>query len=275
MLIGIGILGFPYALRCTGWSGLGLLAFVMLSTCHTARILGKCLSMYPQLQSFSDIGREAFGFPMEIFIGIVFFIELFLACSAYLIIAGDNLAKLFPSVLSQSKWMIVVALIILPSTWLSNLVLLSYLSIFGIIATLFLLVVVVFIGLSHFEAPGSLWDPSETQLINWDLFPLAIGLMMSGFAGHAVLPNIYHSMDNKRQFNSMIHSTFVIASIIYITMSVCGYIMFGNDIQEEITLNMDPNNILVQFSTWMTILNPMTKFALTLNPSKNVQFLQC
>jgi vesicular inhibitory amino acid transporter len=181
VLVGIGILSFPFAFKNSGWiGGSTILLFTLISTCYTSKIIGKCFRLYGDLdlQSFSDLGRKAFGIRMEWFIGFVLFVELFLACSAYIILCADNLEKLFPGILDRRIWMIITTVIIMPTTWLRNLSTLSYFSAFGIIASIFLLFSVIFSGISNRSSPGSLVDPVNTKIIEWNSLPISFGLIM-------------------------------------------------------------------------------------------------
>jgi vesicular inhibitory amino acid transporter len=180
VLVGIGILGFPFAFKNAGWVGGSiLLGITIFATNYTSKLLGRCLGMYfPKLNSFSDIGREAFGTKMEWFIGFIFFVELLLACSAYLIICGDNMENLFPNYFGAKEWMLFTALTVLPTTWLKNLTMLSYVSAFGLIASVFLLFTVLYSGFSATSSPGSLLHPESTVLFDAHSFPIALGLIM-------------------------------------------------------------------------------------------------
>jgi vesicular inhibitory amino acid transporter len=186
VLVGIGILGFPFAFKNAGWvGGSVLLLMTILATNYTSKLLGRCLGMYfPKLNSFSDIGREAFGKKMEYFIGFIFFVELLLACSAYLIICGDNMEKLLPTYFGAKEWMLFTALVVLPSTWLKNLTMLSYVSAFGLIASVFLLFTIIYSGFTTSESPGSLLHPEKTILFDSNDFPVALGLIMVNTSKH-------------------------------------------------------------------------------------------
>ena len=75
--------------------------------------------------------------------------------------------------------------------------LLSNLSIVGILSSLFLMGTMLGLGLTQpkNEYGGSILDPEPTVLLaELDRMPLALGLVMVGFAGHAVFPSIYMSM---------------------------------------------------------------------------------
>lgn len=43
VLCGLGLLSYPFALRCSGWSGILLLLFFTVSTFYTALVLAKCI----------------------------------------------------------------------------------------------------------------------------------------------------------------------------------------------------------------------------------------
>lgn len=68
------------------------------------------------------------------------------------------------------------------------------------------------------------------------LFPLSLGLIMSGFAGHAVFPSIYRDMENPSEYNKMVNVTYGITTVIYIVMAVIGYVMFGQDSLQEVII---------------------------------------
>lgn len=268
VLVGLGLLAYPFALSNTGWMGLLLLAIMLIGTSYTALILPKCMAA-SKSSTFPDMGREAYGRPLEIFIGIVFFIELVFACSSYLIVSADNLHLMFSSVwpgFTPLHWILVTTAIVLPSTWLPNMSLLSYLSAFGFAASVVLFLAVTYTGFST-QGPGSITRAAApTALFHWQSTPLAIGLFMSGFAGHAVFPNIYQSMKDRSRYPAMVATTYLGATLLYVSMACFGYLMYGDAVKEEITLNL-PRGFLSDLATWMTIVNPMTKFALTLEPA--------
>jgi vesicular inhibitory amino acid transporter len=78
-------------------------------------------------------------------------------------------------------------------------------------------------------------------------------------------------MAKRKQYPSMINCAYSIAFFLYISMSIAGYSMFGGGVLQEITLNLKPG-VLSHAAVLMTIINPVTKFALTLNPSETFSF---
>ncbi|CAG8489848.1 1528_t:CDS:2 [Scutellospora calospora] len=149
-----------------------------------------------------------------------------------------NAVILFPQVdLTHLK--LIVFLVITPVTWLP-IHYLSYTSILGIFTASSLALVLLFDGLTKFEAPGSLWKPTDTCLLppNWMVVPLAFGLINSAFSGHAVFPSLYRDMAKPSHYKKMVNSSYLISGVIYITVSIL----------------------------WLIVINPLSKYPLTLTP---------
>lgn len=78
VLLGVGVLSSPFALRSSGWVlGAPLFLFFMFVTNHTAKLLGKSLDFQEGMQTYPDIGEAAFGTKGRVIISVTFFCELF------------------------------------------------------------------------------------------------------------------------------------------------------------------------------------------------------
>jgi vesicular inhibitory amino acid transporter len=89
---------------------------------------------------------------------------------------------------------------------------LAYTSVIGILSSLLIVFVLFYDGLTKLQAPGSLFDPSTTELfvpIEFQKTGLAFGLFMAGFSGHAVVPSLARDMAEPAQFKTMIKWAFV------------------------------------------------------------------
>lgn len=64
--------------------------------------------------------------------------------------------------------------------------------------------------------------------------PLSFGLIMAGFAGHAVFPTVYRDMENPKQYRTMVNWTYVATTIVYFGVAACGYLMFGSQTMQEV-----------------------------------------
>lgn len=135
VLVGVGILSLPLAMRYSGWVlGLLFLLSAALSTRYTASILAKCLNRYPRMTHFSELASVAFGIKTRVTVEILITIELAAACVALVVLFADSLNALIPG-WGVVEWKLVCGIIILPL----NFVPLRYLSItsvFGILCSM-------------------------------------------------------------------------------------------------------------------------------------------
>ncbi|KAI8839618.1 transmembrane amino acid transporter protein-domain-containing protein [Chytridium lagenaria] len=274
LLLGLGLLSLPYALRCGGWiPGLTILISTAFITSYTAYILSRCLSLRPgRLLDFADIGEQAFGPHARSIVSILFISELFVTCVAFIILISDSLNALYPTF---PMWgcRLVAFVACTGSTFVRQLKYISYASLVGIAASFNLVVVVVLDGVMKRERPGSLWEVEETRMVPRHLgsISLAFGIVMAGFAGHAVLPNIYLDMKDKTRFPHVLAVSFSIALSLYTLVAVCGYAMFGEMTLEEVTMNLAvPGNSVNPFlnvvTTGLIAFIPIPKYALTIAP---------
>ena len=276
ILMGIGLLALPYALRITGWvvGGIMLVVFCLM-TRHTAKLLAECMdyrsSAGDASHTYGDIGQVAFGSAGRSFISVVFVLELVAACVALVILTADSLCALFPE-LSLDKVKIATICLVMPLTWSRSLGFISYGSLVGVVALANLLVILVVDGLTTIESPGSLLVPADTHLLpnDWYPVPLAIGLIMAGFCGHSVFPNLYRDMKEPKHYNAMVDHSYIVTTFIYAAVASCGYLMFGSSTMEEISRNLplvaSYNKVLTQMTVWLVALNPLTKYPLAISP---------
>lgn len=269
ILCGVGLLSEPLAFSAMGWIG-GVLMFIFcgLSTNYTAKILARLMAEDRYLLTYNDICYKAFGRSMQYPIAGLFCLELFALSVALMVIFGDSLATIFPSVSADSFKMLAFCLV-LPTVFMPFQIL-SYTSLIGLVSSLTLVGAVVFDGLVKEDAPGSIFHPAKTSLTPSHRWGLSAGLMMSGFSGHSVMPSLAREMRNPQDFNRMVDYAYVAAGSMYLIVGLIGYLMFGDDVSQEITQDIlrTPGypKVINQFAIWMVGINPVAKFALCTRP---------
>lgn len=76
VLVGIGILAMPLAMRCSGWlAGSLIFLFCALGTNYTAKIIARCLDA-DGASTYGDMGAAAFNEGGRAFVSTVFIVEL-------------------------------------------------------------------------------------------------------------------------------------------------------------------------------------------------------
>ncbi|CAG8647370.1 13814_t:CDS:2, partial [Dentiscutata heterogama] len=239
-------------------------------TNYAAKVLIKCLKYKEGLYTYPDIAALAFGNIGKYIILAFFLLEIIGASIAFVILIGDSLQVLFPDIsiilLKIISWIILVPLTIIDIKYL------SYCSLLGVLAAVFLAIIVAINGFTQNEQPGSLLNPMQTELwpSNWNSLPLSFGLLVAGYSGHAIFPSIYLKMETPEKFSSLVDISYAISIVVYLITGVCGYLMFGNQARPEITQNiMSTSNhlkILNSFIVWLVAISPLAKFALSLHP---------
>ncbi|KAL6633402.1 hypothetical protein ACP70R_026073 [Stipagrostis hirtigluma subsp. patula] len=270
VLAGIGIFSAPFTIKEAGWAALLVLAFFAIVCCYTGVLLKYCFENQDGLSTFPDIGEAAFGRIGRILISIVLYTELYSFCVEFIILEGDNLSSIFTSTTfdwhgihadGKHFFGVVFALVVLPSVWLRDLRLISYISAGGVFATL-----LVFLSVSLVGATGSVGFHMTGKAVKWDGMPFAIGIYGFCYAGHSVFPNIYQSMSDRTKFNKALYICFAICTAIYGAIAVIGYLMFGDKIESQITLNLPKDSFASKIALWTTVIIPFTKYPLVLNP---------
>ncbi|XP_020101374.1 vacuolar amino acid transporter 1-like [Ananas comosus] len=270
VLCGVGILTTPYAIKEGGWLGMLLLFALGGISCYTGILLKKCLDSSPGLVTYPDIGQAAFGITGRLCISIVLYLELYACCVEYITLVSDSLTSIFPdahvnfmgvALTPHQLFAISTAVAVLPTVWLRNLSLLSYLSAGGVVASLLVVLCLFWVGV----VDGVGFRPSGTALDLSNL-PVALGLYGFCYSGHSVFPNIYSSMKRRSQFPVVLIFSFLLCTILYAGVAAAGFLMFGESIKSQFTLNMPQQYLSSKLAVWTTVVNPFTKYALTMTP---------
>ncbi|KAJ4832961.1 Amino acid transporter avt1i [Turnera subulata] len=272
-LSGVGILSIPYALATGGWLSLILLFLTAAAAFYSGLLIKKCMDVDSNITTYPDIGERAFGNKGRILISVFMYVELYLVATGFLILEGDNLQNLFPDMGfeaaglkldSRQTFVLIVALVILPTVLLDNLSILSYISASGVLASAIILASIFCAG--AFDGIGF---HEKGIPLNLHGLPTAVSLYAFCYCAHPVFPTLYTSIKNKNQFSNVLLICFVLCTFTYASMAVLGYLMFGSEVQSQITLNLPTNKLSSRVAIYTTLVNPISKYALMVTPIVN------
>eukprot|EP00536_Pseudo-nitzschia_multiseries_P012405 jgi/Psemu1/244513/estExt_Genewise1.C_4730010 len=281
--MGVGLLGLPFAFSKAGYFGgtLAIISFALVCW-KTSILIGRELNvvrMRKPIRSFPDIAREAFGDLGAIMLGIILYFELFSCLSIFIVSIGDHMHELFPSVPVTTHMLGFTIFSAIPVIVFRTAGLLSYLSLVGTIATIFVVLAVVFSFFREGDITKELVSKSDLDSVqgtgphhqSWNIGGLdaAFGLVAFCFSGHAIVPSIYTSMEKPYQFERVVDVTFMIVVAACMAIGLSGYTMFGDFVLDQITLSLNQNSsaiLAMKILTWLMILTAFSKLTLTMFP---------
>ena len=281
ILLGVGLLSVPYALKQGGWAGLGVLGLLGCVTNYTGKALIRVqargslrdakTNRERPLTSYEDIGEAAFGETGRAFITAVLYTELVGTCALFFILEGDHLSLLFDGTKylthSSQWWQCASATAMIPTLWLPDLSALSYVGALGALASVSLVGVVAFQLAAVDGFPLESYPPGfeSTAFLHLTTLPVSFGLLAFVFAGHAVFPAIYSSMAEPEEYEPMLDRTYAVVGLTCAVIGAAGYAMYGDAVKDEVTLNL-PAGAASTLALALITVNPLSKFALTMDP---------
>uniref|UniRef100_J3L1K9 Amino acid transporter transmembrane domain-containing protein n=1 Tax=Oryza brachyantha TaxID=4533 RepID=J3L1K9_ORYBR len=108
------------------------------------------------------------------------------------------------------------------------------------------------------------------NLLNLSGLPSALSLYFVCFAGHGVFPTVYTSMKRSRDFPKVLLISSVLCSLNYTLTAVLGYMIYGDDVHAQVTLNLPTGKLYTRIAILMTLITPLAKYALVIQPITTV-----
>ncbi|KAL7424020.1 hypothetical protein Q5752_001605 [Cryptotrichosporon argae] len=277
-IIGTGLLVCPIAIAHAGWVlGPTILLLNGALTLWTLKILLRIIEKDRRLRSFTDLMAYALGPRGELAAISLFFVEIWLWLITIVVLFSDSLEAVWP-IYTSNQWKFIGLIVIIPTSFLP-LRYLSFSSALGITATWTLVGILLFTGIATPHSPGSLREPAPTDL--WPPHGLiklgtVFGLLISGFGGHGLIPNLVHDMRNPKRADRACELAYVIAMAVYLLVAICGYLMYGRDVADEVSKDLARtpgfSPLLQKLAVWMVAINPLTKISLGLRPLADIFF---
>ncbi|KAJ2869452.1 hypothetical protein GGI22_000250 [Coemansia erecta] len=235
IIIGTGCLQIPYAFAKTGWIGVIVIILSAFIGSYTGVLTIRCLYYQPgnRLHSFPQIGRAAFG-PWGQYVTQFFNYLYSLGTTClYIILSGQFIHGLLVTLgvgVSQKVWMIVVAIVMwIPVAILKEMSEAAILAIFGLIASI---VVIIISTTMSLVAPYSIMHPADPAP-GHDIaigvgIPVALSSIVFSFAGSVVYPHVEASMKKPRQWPTVVFASMTFCAAAYLLIGVTGYWAYGD-----------------------------------------------
>lgn len=283
ILMGSGLLALPYAAKAAGgYLGIcALLTVASAGTLFTGKILGKELER-KGARGFPDLAFYAFGRKGRVAVAVALYFDLFMCLVLFLIMGAANLAAFFDGLRLQDGSLLdsclaalgspagcfwLLAVLLVPATAFDDLTALAKFSAVGTVATVLLVVVVT---ISALFARNRVKDVDRTHSTKHEPLSkaLALGLVLFCFAGHALFPSIYYSLqDPKRQWDKVIDTTYAIVLGSSAVVACAGYSLFGDQVSDQISVDIGAvDRATGTVCCFLIAVSAVSKFALELQP---------
>lgn len=185
--------------------------------------------------TYSDVGFAAFGTTGRLTIDTTLLVSQIGFCCAYLIFISENLAS-FIHGLAQHQWL----MILLPPLFFLTLIPdLSNLAIFSLIAqisNLFAFAVVFWFDFDHLH----LASPEHRKEFSLAGFPFFFSIAIYCFEGAGMILSLEHATaaSLRPKFKQYFVWTIVSVTTLYISFGLSGYLSYGRETKDIITLNL-------------------------------------
>ncbi|KAK9712784.1 hypothetical protein K7432_006914 [Basidiobolus ranarum] len=246
VIAGTGTLQLPLSLNQGGWISLFI---IILSACiatYTGQLLIKCLYYdgVTRLPDYPSIGEAAFGKAGKIFVRIIYYSNPLGPSCIYILLAGQNAQTLLKGwgVNVNEKVCIIVAAVIvcLPYIALKTLKEVAILAIFGAVATLVVVLVVVIEGFIQLPTLANNTEITHA-FVHGSGIPIALASISFSFGGNVIYPHVEEGMRHPKSWNKVLILAIGTITGMYMLISVCGYYVYGSITKSPIYLNLPQN----------------------------------
>ncbi|KHJ93959.1 transmembrane amino acid transporter protein [Oesophagostomum dentatum] len=258
-MIGPGCFSLPLAFREAGlWTGFMLVFVVGVITCICMAKIVKCsqflTSRNPKVQSlnYAEMADESFrqsfnclrkrGHIARRFVNLCLSSLVLGICSIYYIFVVDHIREvlnhLLPNLeISKLTCLVVAIAPFILLSYIRSIRLMSFVSLAG---NIFMALSIVLIFSQLLPAPHLSaelpWSTDFHGII------LATGAVMYSFEGHPLILPLENKMKHPsemRGWTGVLSTGISLVTIIYAACGFFGYVTYGKDVKESITLNMD------------------------------------
>lgn len=194
-------------------------------------------------QTYGDLGAKAFGSLGRYMTECLILVAQTGGSIAYLVFIGQNLASVFASIQLDEQYLrpaVFIFLLLLPLeialSFIRSLSSLAPFSAFADICNVLAMGIVIKEDLQIFD------HSKNRSAFNgiWGL-PFASGVAVFCFEGFSMTLALEASMAERRKFPWVLLQAFVGITVAYICFGIFGYLAYGNETKDIITLNLPDN----------------------------------
>lgn len=242
-VLGTGVLGLPYAFRVSGWAAsAGAIFCAALLTYYCMMLVVRCREKSEELDqvnilTYGDLGGHTYGKLGRFAAETMLLISQCGGSVSYLVFVGQNLSSLFTGSSNRSSFFIFILVPVeIALAWVRTLSSLASFSIFADVCSILAMAIVIKDDYSSFQG----LDEVQTFTC-WQALPFVVGVAVFCFEGFGMTLPLEASMREPQKFGKVLGLAFLFLTSLYVGFGFAGYVAYGNETQDIVTLNL-PND---------------------------------
>ncbi|XP_027352076.1 amino acid transporter ANT1 isoform X2 [Abrus precatorius] len=255
---------------------LGLLSLVYLPTIACSYLSVTCRESLASEETlgesitYGELGYRAFGKTGRFVTEVIIVVAQCAGSIAYLVFIGQNIDSVFPDLgLSLASYVFMLVPVEIGLTWIGSLSALAPFSIFADVCNVLAMGIVVKEDVQLAIEGGFSFGERTTITSNIGGLPFAAGMAIFCFEGFGMTLALENSMQDRAKFPILLAQTFGGITLVYILFGFSGYMAFGEETRDIVTLNLPRNwsSIAVQVGLCLGL---MFTFPIMLHPVNEI-----
>eukprot|EP01064_Diplonema_japonicum_P004580 TRINITY_DN1300_c0_g2_i1.p1 TRINITY_DN1300_c0_g2~~TRINITY_DN1300_c0_g2_i1.p1 ORF type:complete len:624 (+),score=88.57 TRINITY_DN1300_c0_g2_i1:48-1919(+) len=254
-IIGSGVLGLPYIMAKSGMGlflGMLFVSAIMIDYTLQLLIASAVITGQPGTRySYELLGEQAFGIRGRLFVSIMIMIQNTGNMVSYFKVFSDVISNIMGLVTSNSllkneKFMTSMAafLFVFPISCSSKIGILAYV---GVLQIIIIIVFVSYVGIESIKTGSDQRDGTIEYFAPTTETFLAMPTFCFSFICHTALLPIFDELQEaddlgrtkrpRKRISLAVHFAIMIAVCLYAVASVCGYLIFGSNTDNDLLVN--------------------------------------
>lgn len=266
-IIGAGLLAIPFAFRADGIVlGIVLILIAAITSSYGLYIVGKVSPRIPGDTSYFALC--AITYPkLTLLFDFSIAIQCFGVALSYLVLIGDLVPSLMGDIISRHQAILFSLVIILPLVSFRKLDSLKIGSLIGLLAIGYLTVLVI----SHSIFDD--WSKTQGHVKVVEVGALSdilstFSIIIFAFTAAQNICSIINEIQDVSKLNFVIASANIIASVLFITVGIAGYLQFGDNVAGNVILEYKARLLSSKIGKFALVLMVTLSYPLMFHPCR-------
>ncbi|KAG8437272.1 hypothetical protein GDO86_008104 [Hymenochirus boettgeri] len=272
--LGAGLLNFPAAFSAAGGitAGIALQLILLLFVISGLVILAHCADACSE-RTYQEVVRGVCGSTAGVLCEVLIAVYTFGTCIAFFIIIGDQLDKLLGAMMHSTtesivpwyadrKFTIFITgiLFVLPLSLPREISVQRYASFLSVLGTCYVTIIVVVRCIWPSTSIPS--EDIQSSPSSWLAVFNAVPTICFGYQCHVSSVPVYGSLHQQdiRRWGCIVTIAMFIALCVYTGTGVCGFILFGSGVDQDVLLSFPSDDVAVAIARAFIIVCVLTSY---------------